>query len=246
MKPWVQPLRIFVGYDSRETAAYHVLCHSILRHASGPVSFTPIVQDQLRRVGLYTRERGPLESTEFSLTRFLTPFLAGNKGWALFLDCDMLCRGDVFELLHHAESFTGDQVPYVWCVKHDYMPSRNIKMDGQIQSVYPRKNWSSLMLFQSYACRMLTPDFVNTAIPGALHQFGWLRDRKIGSLPAEWNMLVGEPNQTSEDPKMIHYTQGGPWFRDYQHCDYAQEWFDELDLAFPSMNVLKPLEVSHG
>lgn len=238
MKPLVQPLRIFVGWDARETVAYHVLCHSLIRHASGPLSITPIVQSQLREQGIYWRERGALESTEFSLTRFLTPYLAGNKGWAIFMDCDMLCRGDIYDLVRYAESYQGDNVPWVWCVKHDYTPKDAIKMDGCQQTVYPRKNWSSLMLFQSYACRMLTPEFVNKAIPGALHQFGWLRDRKIGSLPIEWNWLVGE-YEKNPDATMLHYTVGGPWFRNYQHCDYAQDWFDELDMAFPSLNVPK-------
>jgi hypothetical protein len=237
------PLRIFIGFDSREVMAYHVLVNSLIRHASGPLSITPLVQSSLRTQGLYTRERGPLESTEFSLTRFLVPYLADYKGYAIFMDCDMLCRGDVYELLELARTPYELFVPLVWCVQHDYTPASAIKMDGQTQSVYPRKNWSSLMVFQCYGCRMLTPDFVNRAIPGALHQFGWMRDKKIGALPKAWNYLVGESNQATEPPKMIHFTNGGPWFRDYQQCDYAPEWFEELDRTFPSLNVPKPVGV---
>jgi hypothetical protein len=234
----MKPLQVFIGWDSREIAAYHVLCHSLIRRSSIPLSITPLLQPQLRAKQLYTRQRGPLESTEFSLTRFLVPFLSNFQGLSVFMDCDMLALADIEELLSPI-----DYSKTVWVVQHDYTPKTTIKMEGQIQSVYPRKNWSSLMIFNNARCRMLTPHFVNTAIPGALHQFGWTRDKDIGSLPKEWNYLVGEPAQSPNPPKMLHYTLGGPWFRNYQFCDYANEWFQELDLAFPSLNVPKPAEV---
>jgi lipopolysaccharide biosynthesis glycosyltransferase len=234
------PLRIFIGYDSREPIAYHVLCHSILRHASGPVSFIPLVQEQLRTAGLYTRKREKIESTEFSMTRFLVPHLSGYQDFSLFLDCDMLVRGDVYDLLKIARI---DRFNSVWCVQHDYMPSTDTKFLGQSQTVYPRKNWSSVMLFLNRYCDRLTPAYVNAATGIALHRMEWaMGDANIGMLPTEWNWLVGE-YEKNDQAKILHYTLGGPWFRDYQHCDHAQLWFDELDRAMPSMNIPKPVGV---
>jgi hypothetical protein len=230
-------LNVFIGYDSREPVAYAVLCHSILRHATEPVSFTPLVQSSLRAQGLYTRTRGPLESTEFSLTRFLVPYLSGYEGVSIFLDCDMLVQDDIGALLAAVQPQHAVSV-----CQHDYRPSTATKMDGQRQSVYARKNWSSLMVFQNARCTALTPEVVNQAQPVTLHQFGWVREAEIGSVPLEWNWLVGEYASNAQ-AKILHYTLGGPWFRDYQHCDYANEWFDALDLAFPSMNVPKPVGV---
>jgi lipopolysaccharide biosynthesis glycosyltransferase len=238
----VTPFRIFIGWDQREAVAYHVLCDSILRHASGPVSFMPLVQSQLRRQRLYTRPHDPLASTEFSLTRFLVPYLAGYTGMALFLDCDMLFQSDVYDLLVESDAHPGQAV---YVCQHQYRPAKHVKFLGQTQSAYPRKNWSSVMLFNADLCRMLTPHYINrVASPSDLHQFAWLGDQDIGPLPLAWNYLVGEENQTQAKPDNIHYTCGGPWFRDYQTCEHAQAWFDALDLAFPSLNVPKPVEVA--
>jgi hypothetical protein len=131
----------------------------------------------------------------------------------------------------------------VYVCQHDYTPRTETKFLGQRNDPYPRKNWSSVMLFNNACCPMLTPKFVNQATPAELHRFAWLTNRDIGELPLGWNYLVGEPNQTEAPPKNIHWTQGGPWFRDYAHTSYAQEWFDELGLAFPSLNVPKPVGV---
>ena len=237
--PLLTPLRIFIGYDTREPVAYHVLCHSILRHASGPVSFTPLVQSSLRSQRLYTRPPDLRASTEFSLTRFLVPALCNYEGYALFLDCDMLMRADVYELLHATLEHPGKSV---YCCQHQYTPTTGTKFLGQPQEPYKRKNWSSVMLFNAEYCKHLTKKYVNQAMPSQLHQFDWLTSQEVGELPLAWNYLVGEPNQSKGIPKNIHYTLGGPWFRDYQFCEYAQEWFYELDLACPSMNVPKPVE----
>lgn len=235
-----KPLNIFIGYDSQEVTAYHVLAHSILRQASGPVSITPLKIESLRASGLYTRERGKTESTEFSLTRFLVPYLSNYSDYSLFLDCDMLCQGDVSELFQLAKH---DELRAVWCVKHDYTPSTASKFLNQPQTRYPRKNWSSVMLFRNKFCDKLTPAYVNTASGLDLHRMVWAgRDENIGTLPPEWNWLVGEytPNP---DAKLLHYTLGGPWFRDYQFCDHADRWFQEMDLVFPSLNMPKPVGV---
>ena len=230
------PLRIFIGYDSREPLAFLVLCHSILRQASGPVSITPLYQPALRRRRLYMRPRTDLESTEFSLTRFLVPSLCGYGDYAIFMDCDMLCRGDVYELVKIAKA---DQHRCVWVAKHDYTPKTDTKFLDQVQTPYPRKNWSSVMVFRNKFCDKLTDAYVNGATGLELHQFEWAgHDRNIGDLPLEWNWLVGEyaPNP---DAKLLHYTLGGPWFREYQHCDHADLWFEEMDLAIPSINLTK-------
>src|SRR5687767_9920007 len=134
----IEPLRIFIGYDSREPIAYHVLAHSILTRASGPVSIAPLVLSQLRAARLYTRNRGSTESTEFSMTRFLVPYLSGYEGVSVFMDCDMLCLTDITRLPVHTLGGRALRV-----VQHDYTPRSAVKMDGCKQTAYPRKNWSS-------------------------------------------------------------------------------------------------------
>lgn len=220
-------LDIFIGYDSREPIAYHVAAHSILRRSSIPVAIRPLVQSQLRQSGLYTRDRGQLESTEFSMTRFLVPHLMGYKGYALFMDCDMLVLTDIAELLKVEVQLDLGKAVYV--CQHDYTPRGETKMDGQVQTSYPRKNWSSFMLFDCERCTALTPEYVNTASGLELHRFYWVREQfeDIGALPLEWNVLVGEEHQTDRPPKVIHYTNGGPYFLDYSRGPYADEWFAE-------------------
>ncbi len=232
-----KPLQIFIGFDPSETAAYHVASHSILSRASKPVSITPLATWTMREILI--RPRGPLDSTDFAISRFLVPALCGYGGWAIYLDCDMLVQCDIYELLALARK---DRHRAVWCVQHDYVPKDAVKFEGHLQTVYPRKNWSSLMVFRNKFCEALTPAYVNQASGADLHQFKWLSDESIGKLPLAYNYLVGEyaPN---DEAKILHYTRGGPWFRDYQYCEHAQAWFDELDRAFPSMNVPKPVGV---
>jgi peptidoglycan/xylan/chitin deacetylase (PgdA/CDA1 family) len=224
------PLRIFIGYDSKEPIAYHVLAQSLLRQSSIPLTISPLVQSQLRDCGMYTRERGPTESTEFSLTRFLVPYLCNFYGHAMFIDCDMLCRADIAELVR--ETIRAASNIGLWVCKHDYDPSTMKKFLGQEQTRYPRKNWSSLMVFDNYECRALTPAYVNTATGLALHRFQWLEEWKLGSIPLAWNWLVGE---YAENPaaKMLHYTLGGPWFPEFKHCNHSDEWRTELLQLLP-------------
>jgi len=215
-------LNVYIGYDPRERIAFYTFAHSILRLSSIPVSIAPLMQRQLKR--LYTRARGPTESTDFSLTRFLVPALAGYRGWSLYMDCDMLCRVDIAELAAEIEH-QPDKAVLV--VKHDYVPKTERKMLDQVQTKYPRKNWSSLMLFNNERCRALTPEYVNSASGLELHRFAWIDDGLIGGLPREWNWLVTEYPYNSQ-AKIVHYTLGGPWFDAYRNCHYADEWFDEL------------------
>ena len=210
-----------IGYDPKEAVAYYTLAHSIQRRASIPVRIAPLMQSQLK--GVYSRPRGSTESTEFSLTRFLVPYLAGYRGWTVFMDCDMLCRADVAEL-QNLIARQADKAVLV--CKHDYVPKTESKFLGQVQTKYPRKNWSSLMAFNNERCRALTPDYVNTASGLELHRFAWVDDAAIGGLPLEWNWLVDEYPH-NDAAKIVHYTLGGPYFDAYKDCDYAGEWFAE-------------------
>lgn len=215
-------LRIFIGYDSREPVAYHVLAHSIITRASAPYSITPLALPHLGRSYM----RGPGGSTEFTFTRFLVPYLSNYEGLALFLDCDILVQADITEVLLHQLLDPGRAV---YVCQHDYTPRTSRKFLGAPQQAYPRKNWSSVMLFDNARCTALTPAYVNTATPADLHRLAWLADEQIGSLPLEWNYLVGEDHQSTEKPKAIHYTNGGPYFPEYAACEYAAEWYAERD-----------------
>ncbi|MBE7186326.1 MAG: glycosyltransferase [Methylobacterium mesophilicum] len=218
----VDVARVFIGFDSKETVAYHVLVQSILEKASIPVVFSPIVLDNLN--GVFTRERNPLQTTEFSFSRFLVPALSNFEGWSIFMDCDMLMRADIAELWA-----LRDETYAAMCVKHDYQPKVETKFLGQTQTKYEKKNWSSMILFNNPQCRALTTDYVNTATGLQLHQFKWLEnDDRIGEVPAAWNWLV---NEYDYDPnaKNVHFTDGGPYFNEYAKDDYADEWFAARD-----------------
>jgi hypothetical protein len=215
-------LRIFIGYDPLEAVAFHTLSHSILRRASIPVSIAPVMQSQLRN--LYSRPRGPTESTEFSLTRFLVPALSEFRGWSVFMDCDMLMLDDIASLYR-----LRDDRYSVMVVKHDHVPTETVKFLGEPQSKYEKKNWSSVILFNNARCRALTPEYVNAASGLELHQFKWLGDDGlIGDLPDRWNHLVGY-SAPRRDAALVHYTQGGPYFGKYRDCEYSKEWFAERD-----------------
>ena len=214
-------LNVYIGFDPREAVAFYTLAHSILERSSIPVSIAPLMRTQLRK--LYWRGRGPTESTEFSMTRFLVPALSGYRGWSLYMDCDMLCRTDIAEL---ASKIPFETEKAVLVCKHEYVPKTERKFLDQVQTRYARKNWSSLMLFNNERCRALTPDYVNTASGLDLHRFAWVEDRLTGELPLEWNWLVGE-YPFNPAAKIAHYTLGGPYFEEYRSCDYAEEWFAE-------------------
>lgn len=222
-------LEVFIGWDSREADAFRVAEFSLRRHSSIALIVTPLVQADLRGRGLYHRADDPLASTEFTYTRFLAPHLARTDGWAIFCDCDFLWLGDVAELLALARP---DKALY--CVKHSHVPTETTKMDGAIQTVYPRKNWTSLMLFNNShpAVRRLTPDVVNRATGKFLHRMEWLADDDIGGLPETWNWLEGWSQKPARGlPKAIHYTRGGPWFPQWRGVGYADLWLRELELA---------------
>ena len=216
-------LSIYIGYDPRESVAFYTLAHSILRRSSIPISVTPLMQSQLKPV--YRRPRGPTESTEFSMTRFLVPNLSGYAGWSVFMDCDMLCRVDIAALQDEIRT-QADKAVLV--CKHDYVPKTERKFLGQVQTKYARKNWSSLMIFNNERCRSLSVDYVNSASGLELHRFSWIDDAAIGELALEWNWLVGEYEYNAR-AKIVHFTIGGPYFEPYRDCDYAPEWFAEFE-----------------
>ncbi len=219
------PFRVFVGWDSREDIAYQVCRHSILARASRPVEIVALRQHELRERGLYWRAADPLASTEFTYTRFLVPCLADYEGWALFCDCDFLWLADVHELA----ALIDDRYA-VMCVHHDHRPPETEKMDGRIQTLYERKNWSSMVLYNCGhpANRRLTPEVVNNETGKFLHRFQWLDDALIGAVNETWNWLEGWCTPPSEGhPKVVHYTRGGPWFDNWQHVAYGELWLAE-------------------
>lgn len=218
------PLRVFIGYDSKEPVAFSVAAHSLLTRASKPVAIIPLVQSQLRASGLYTRERGATESTEFSLTRFLVPHLSGYEGISVFVDCDVLFQSDIYDVLLYV---LANPDRHVHVCQHHYTPKDATKFLGQAQTSYPRKNWSSFMVFDSAKCRALTPEYVNAASGLELHRLHWVPDGLVGSLPLEWNYLVGEypPNAAAH---VLHWTNGGPWFPEYAETDHGDRWLQAL------------------
>lgn len=232
-----QTWSIYIGFDPREADAFAVTRESLRRNLFAPVQIHGLVLDNLRAAGLYTRpterrlgrlwdviSEAPM-ATEFAISRFLVPHLAG-KGLALFLDCDMLARAPVAEVFRTAEAAGNSKA--VWCVKHRHEPSNTEKMDGQAQTQYARKNWSSFVLFNCDhpANKALTVDYVNS-LPGRdLHRFCWLEDKDIGELGPEWNYLVG--HSQCENPKVVHFTDGHPGFEAFHDVPYAEEWRAEL------------------
>lgn len=214
-------MQIFIGYDPREALAFSVLSHSIHVRASGPVSITPLRLSQLGEI--YTRERCSLQSTDFSFSRFLTPYLSKFTGWSIFMDCDMLVLDDIAKLWDLREERYAVQV-----VKHHHVPQEEIKFLNGAQTKYEKKNWSSVMLFNNERCKALTADYVNSASGLELHQFKWLDDDGlIGDIPREWNHLVGYDEPRSE-ASLVHFTIGGPYFEEYRDCEYSEAWRLEL------------------
>lgn len=228
---------IHIGFDPRQADGFAVTRASISRRLTQPIKVHGLVLSDLRKRGLYSRPTsrrdgclwddisGAPMSTEFACSRFLLPALEGYDGWALFLDSDMLARTNLARLFSLC-----DPAAAVMVVKHDHQPANATKMDGQIQTNYARKNWSSVMAFNCGhpSNRALTVDLVNS-VPGRdLHRFCWLKDDEIGGLDESWNYLVGHSNPTIK-PDIVHFTDGIPSMAGYGDCEYADEWRAELD-----------------
>jgi lipopolysaccharide biosynthesis glycosyltransferase len=237
---------IWIGWDPREAAAFAVARDTMRKHCISPIPIKGVVLDELRAQGLYTRPHSMRDgriwddisdapcATEFSNARFLVPTLVKKvrkygywQRWAMFLDCDMLVRGGNIEKLF--ASLDPEKAVYV--VKHNHVPAETTKMDGQIQTTYSRKNWSSFMIFQvdHLANELLTPDLVNS-VPGRdLHGFCWLRDEEIGELDPAWNYLVGH-TQIEHEPNVVHFTDGLPFMAGYESVEFSDEWRQALAL----------------
>ena len=224
---------IWIGFDPRplEVQAFAVARRSIRRWLTEPIEINALNLNMLRTAGLYTRpteqrldklwdviSRAPM-STAFAISRFLVPYLSQN-GLALFVDCDVMARADVAQLFH-----AFDRTKACMVVKHDYTPKTQIKMAGQVQTTYARKNWSSVVLWNCDhpKVKALTPEVVNRERGLWLHQFAWLHDEDIGDLDPGWNHLVGD-NRPNPHAKLVHYTQGTPNISGYENCEFADEW----------------------
>ncbi len=219
-------IRVFIGYDPLESVAWHTMTASIYRRSSQPVALVPVNLSNLKEI--YKRPRDPKQSNEFSFTRFLVPHLAGYDGYALFFDCDMMLRVDIAEIFNVMKEQPGKAV---YVVKHTYEPRDDVKYLNTVQYKYPRKNWSSVVLWDCShpKNKLVTPDYVNTTEALNLHRFTWLNDDEIGELDVRWNWLVGEYDDPPHDVKNVHWTVGGPYFNEFKNSDFAEEWFEEKD-----------------
>ena len=212
--------KIFIGWDPREAEVAEVCKHSILKYATIPVEIHMLKQQDLRDKGIYNREIDQEAATEFTFTRFLVPHLCEYKGWAIFVDCDFLFTHDIRELFQQINDDIAVSV-----VQHDYVPTNTIKMDGKVQHQYPRKNWSSLMLFNCSHpdTQQLTADVVNSESGAYLHRLEWTEN--IDSLDKSWNWLINWYHEPADGtPKALHYTEGGPWFPNYEKTEYGAHW----------------------
>lgn len=211
-------IRLFVGFDQREAVAYHVFCQSVIDCTSAPVSITPLALSMLKGY----QETHADGSNAFIYTRFLTPFLADYSGWAIFADGDMICRSDLVDLWNLRDDRFAIQV-----VKHDYKTKASQKYLGNKNENYPRKNWSSLMLFNCSHVKhkILTPEFLQRQTGKFLHRFEWLEDAEIGTLPISWNWLTTEYDD-NYSADLLHYTLGTPCFSDYTNAPMSNVWHE--------------------
>lgn len=209
-------IRLFVGFDQREAVAFHTFCQSVIDCTSVPVAITPLALSGLAGY----RETHSDGSNAFIYSRFLTPYLSGFQGWAIFADGDMVCRSDLAKLWALRDERYALQV-----VKHDYKTKAPVKYLGNKNENYPRKNWSSLMLIHCAhpKHRILTPEFLQGQTGKFLHRFEWLADEDIGELPTSWNWLTTEYDDRP-DADLLHYTLGTPCFKDYADAPMAEVW----------------------
>jgi hypothetical protein len=210
---------IFIGYDPREAIAFHVCTNSIVRHASQPVSVNPLALNILRDYD----EKHTDGSNHFIYSRFLVPHLMNYQGWAIFMDGDMILRDDIVKLWELRDESKAVQV-----VKHDYRTRLTEKYLGAKNENYPRKNWSSVILWNCGhpANAGVTPAFVQSATGAQVHRFTWLDDSLIGELPIEWNWLPDEFG-SNLNAKLLHYTLGTPSFHEFATTPMGDEWHRE-------------------
>ena len=217
-------ISLVVGFDQREAVAYHVFCQSIIENASNPINLLPLAENTLQGY----KEVHTDGSNKFIYSRFLTPYLMGYKGWAIFADGDMVCQADISELWA-----LRDESKAVMVVKHDYKTKASKKYLGNKNENYPRKNWSSLILWNCAHTenKLLTPEFIQDQPGSYLHRFSWLRDDLIGDLPIEWNWLAIEYPE-NRNAKLIHYTLGTPCFKDYAEESMSDRWKEVYERSY--------------
>ena len=212
-----EQIKIVIGFDQRESVAYHTFCQSVIEKASSPVSFMPLAINNLSDY----KETHSDKSNDFVYSRFLTPYLNEFNGWAIFADGDMICQADIKELWD-----LRDESKALLVVKHEYQTKAHRKYLGNINENYPRKNWSSVILFNCShpKHKILTPEFIAKQTGKYLHRFSWLNDNEIGELPKEWNWLAIEYPEERR-AKLIHYTLGTPCFKEYKDTEMADLWY---------------------
>jgi lipopolysaccharide biosynthesis glycosyltransferase len=216
-------IKLYVGFDPKEAIAYHVFIQSVINNSSAPIQITPLALSLLDEFKETHNDR----SNDFIYSRFLTPYLNNFEGWAIFADGDMICNTDIKELIDLA-----DPDKAVSVVKHNYKTKFKKKYLGNINEDYPRKNWSSVILWNCShpKHKILTPSFVAQQTGKFLHRFSWLEDYEIGELPIEWNWLAIE-YEANPNAKLIHYTLGTPCFKDFKDTDMSDLWYKYNQLA---------------
>lgn len=222
-------INVYIGWDPREIRAYDACVSSLKRHSSIPLNIIPLIRDELEQKKLHKRPHDSLAATQFTYTRFLVPLLNKFNDIAIFCDCDFLWLTDINKLLEELNYNTKNfNEKAVYVVKHDYTPQNVVKMDGIVQTAYPRKNWSSLIVWNCNhpKHRALDTECINNATGAYLHRFQWLEDADIGEISIEWNWLVDvyKVNNYTKELKALHYTEGGPWFENYKNCSFSDLW----------------------
>lgn len=222
-------ITLVVGFDQREAVAYHTFCQSVLEKSSLPVQFIPLAENTL--VGY--KETHTDGSNKFIYSRFLTPYLCNFEGWAIFADGDMVCQTDIKQLWDLRDDSKAVQV-----VQHDYQTKAHKKYLGNKNENYPRKNWSSVILWNCGhpAHRVLTPEFIQKQTGAYLHRFSWLSDAQIGALPREWNWLAIE-YEDNPQARLVHFTLGTPCFKDYADTAMADIWHEARERVNDGMDV---------
>jgi lipopolysaccharide biosynthesis glycosyltransferase len=214
-------IRLVVGFDQREAVAYHVFVQSVIEKSSKPISFFPLSSNAISFYNEIHTDR----SNAFTYSRFLTPCLMSFEGWAIYLDGDMVCQEDISLLWSLRDSSKAVQV-----VKHDYKTKSNKKYLNNINIDYPKKNWSSVIIWNCAhpKNRLLTPELISARDGKFLHRFMWLDEEDIGEIPVEWNWLAIEypPNPNA---KLIHYTLGTPCFSEYSHTEMSDIWHSAFE-----------------
>jgi lipopolysaccharide biosynthesis glycosyltransferase len=220
-------INIYIGLDEPHLEAFDVCKYSILeKNKKYNINIHPINYNTVKE---YNRKKDQYESTQFAFARFFAPYLSDFKGISIFLDGDFLLLESIDKLL---DLYNPEYA--LQCCQHDYKPKESVKMGGKIQAAWPRKNWSSLMIINNEhpKNKTLTPTTINNQSGAFLHRFKWLDDAEIGSLPLQWNWLVNWYTEPDDGyPLALHYTEGGPWLKEFKNCEYSGLWKKTFDIV---------------